>query len=183
LPDFLQQKLEPKDGNVWEVPREAAFLQEPRHTLEEQAKPFDFHPKHAEKRGRHRGAHYYTVGQRKGLNIGGSPLPLFVLGVNTQYNAIYVGQGDDHPGLYRKALFITAAEEHWVRPDRSMQPGETAQYSARIRYRQPLVPVTLHKVEEGLYMEFETPEKAITPGQFAAWYDGEELIGSGIIAE
>ncbi len=183
LPDFLQQKLEPKDGNVWEVPREAAFLQEPRHTLEEQAKPFDFHPKHAEKRGRHRGAHYYTVGQRKGLNIGGSPLPLFVLGVNTQYNAIYVGQGDDHPGLYRKALFITAAEEHWVRPDCSMQPGETAQYSARIRYRQPLVPVTLHKVEEGLYMEFETPEKAITPGQFAAWYDGEELIGSGIIAE
>lgn len=183
LPDFLQQKLEPKDGNVWEVSREAAFLQEPRHTLEEQAKPFDFHPKHAEKRGRHRGAHYYTVGQRKGLNIGGSPLPLFVLGVNTQYNAIYVGQGDDHPGLYRKALFITAAEEHWVRPDLSMQPGETAQYSARIRYRQPLVPVTLHKVEEGLYMEFETPEKAITPGQFAAWYDGEELIGSGIIAE
>ena len=183
LPDFLQQKLEPKDGNVWEVSREAAFLQEPRHTLEEQAKPFDFHPKHAEKRGRHRGAHYYTVGQRKGLNIGGSPLPLFVLGVNTQYNAIYVGQGDDHPGLYRKALFITAAEEHWVRPDLSMQPGETTQYSARIRYRQPLVPVTLHKVEEGLYMEFESPEKAITPGQFAAWYDGEELIGSGIIAE
>ena len=183
LPDFLQQKLEPKDGNVWEVPRDAAFLQESRHTLEEQAKPFDFHPKHAEKRGRHRGAHYYTVGQRKGLNIGGSPLPLFVLGVNTQYNAIYVGQGDDHPGLYRKALFITAAEEHWVRPDLRMQPGETAQYSARIRYRQPLVPVTLHKVEEGLYIEFETPEKAITPGQFAAWYDGEELIGSGIIAE
>jgi tRNA-specific 2-thiouridylase len=183
LPDFLQQKLEPKEGNVWEVARDAAFLQEPRNTLAEQAKPFDFHPKHAEKRGKHRGAHYYTVGQRKGLNIGGSPLPLFVLGVNTQYNAIYVGQGDDHPGLYRKALFITAAEEHWVRPDRSMQPGETAQYSARIRYRQPLVPVTLHKVEEGLYMEFETPEKAITPGQFAAWYDGEELIGSGIIAE
>jgi len=183
LPDFLQQKLEPKDGDVWEVPREAAFLQEPRLTLEEQAKPFDFHPKHAEKRGKHRGAHYYTVGQRKGLNIGGSPLPLFVLGVNTQYNALYVGQGDDHPGLYRKALFITAAEEHWVRPDRSMQPGEMAQYSARIRYRQPLVPITLHKVEEGLYMEFETPEKAITPGQFAAWYDGEELIGSGIIAE
>ena len=183
LPDFLQQKLEPKDGNVWEVPRDAAFLKEPRLTLEEQAKPFNFHPKHAEKRGKHRGAHYYTVGQRKGLNIGGSPLPLFVLGVNTQYNAIYVGQGDDHPGLYRKALFITATEEHWVRPDRSMQLGETAQYSARIRYRQPLVPVTLHKVEEGLYMEFETPEKAITPGQFAAWYDGEELIGSGIIAE
>jgi tRNA-specific 2-thiouridylase len=183
LPDFLQQKLEPKEGNVWEVARDAAFLLEPRNTLAEQAKPFDFHPKHATKRGKHRGAHYYTVGQRKGLNIGGSPLPLFVLGVNTQYNAIYVGQGEDHPGLYRKALFITAKEEHWVRPDRSMQPGETAQYSARIRYRQPLVPVTLHKVEEGLYLEFDTPEKAITPGQFAAWYDGEELIGSGIIAE
>jgi tRNA-specific 2-thiouridylase len=183
LPDFLQQKLEPKEGNVWEVARDAAFLLEPRKTLAEQAKPFDFHPKHATKRGKHRGAHYYTVGQRKGLNIGGSPLPLFVLGVNTQYNAIYVGQGEDHPGLYRKALFITAEEEHWVRPDRSMQPGEKAQYSARIRYRQPLVPVTLRKVEEGLYMEFETPEKAITPGQFAAWYDGEELIGSGIIAE
>ena len=85
LPDFLQQKLEPKEGNVWEVPRKAAFLQESRNTLEEQAKPFNFHPKYAKKRGKHRGAHYYTVGQRKGLNIGGSPLPLFVLGVNTQY--------------------------------------------------------------------------------------------------
>src|SRR6056300_2944 len=183
LPDFLQQKLEPKPGTVWEIPRDAPMLDASREGLMEQSKAFDFHPKHGFKRGKHNGAHYYTTGQRKGLNIGVSPLPLFVLGVNTHYNAIYVGQGEDHPGLYRKALFITAKEEHWVRPDRSMQPGETAQYSARIRYRQPLVPVTLHKVEEGLYLEFDSPEKAITPGQFAAWYDGEELIGSGIIAE
>jgi len=183
LPDFLQQKLEPKPGTVWEIPRDAPMLDESREGLMEQSKAFDFHPKHGFKRGKHNGAHYYTVGQRKGLNIGGSPLPLFVLGVNTTYNAIYVGQGEDHKGLYRSALRIEPSEVHWVRPDLALKEGESARYSARIRYRQPLVPVTLHCKEGSIFVVFDSPEKAITPGQFAAWYDGEELIGSGTIAE
>src|SRR5210317_584050 len=183
LPDFLQQKLEPKTGNVWEIPRDADILRVPRTTLVEKAAPFDFHPKHGFKRGKHNGAHYYTTGQRKGLSIGGSPLPLFVLGVNTTYNAIYVGQGEDHPGLYREALFIKSSELHWVREDLSLSIGESCAYDVRIRYRQPLVKATVYRTEEGAYILFESPEKAITPGQFAAWYSGEELIGSGTISE
>ncbi len=183
LPDFLQQKLAPKPGTVWEIPRDADFLSTPRTTLSEKAAPFDFHPKHGFKRGKHNGAHYYTTGQRKGLNIGGSPLPLFVLGVNTEYNAIYVGQGEDHPGLYRKALFIKSSDLHWVREDLSVSIGESSCFDVRIRYRQPLVKATLHRIEEGAFLVFDMPEKAITPGQFAAWYDGEELIGSGTIFE
>lgn len=183
LPDFLQQKLEPKPGTVWEIPRDAAFLDVPRDGLEAEAQPFEFHPKHGFKRGKHNGAHYYTVGQRKGLNIGGSPLPLFVLGVNTTYNAIYVGQGEDHKGLYRNALKIKESEAHWVRPDLALNEGESARYMARIRYRQPLVPVTVQKEGGSIFVVFDAPEKAITPGQFAAWYDGEELVGSGTIAE
>ena len=183
LPDFLQQKLEPKEGNVWEIPEDSKIFDLPKTTLEEQSLPFAFHPKYGFHRGRHRGAHYYTVGQRKGLNIGGSPKPLFVLGVNTEFNAIYVGQGEDHPGLYRKALRIENAEVHWVQPSLKLEVGEECEYQARIRYRQPLVNVVLRQEADHLYMIFEEPEKAITAGQFAAWYKGEELIGSGTIAE
>ena len=182
LPDFLQQKLQPKEGTVWEISSNAPFLDEPRTNLEELARPFDFHPKQGTKRGTHNGAHYYTVGQRKGLNIGGSPKPLFVLGVNTTFNAIYVGQGEDHKGLYRKALKINSNEVHWVREDLALGKGTSQKFMGRIRYRQPLVPVTIHHHESGFFLEFEKPEKAITPGQFAAWYLGDELIGSGTIA-
>ena len=183
LPDFLQQKLEPKTGTVWEIPRDADVLSLPRTTRAEKAAPFHFHPKHGFKRGKHNGAHYYTTGQRKGLSIGGSPLPLFVLEVNTTFNAIFVGQGEDHPGLYRDALFIKASELHWVRKDLTLSTGESSTYDVRIRYRQPLVKATVHRMEEGAYIVFNSPEKAITPGQFAAWYSGEELIGSGTISE
>lgn len=182
LPDFLQQKLQPKPGNVWEIPADSKLFDSERDSLEIASAPYDFHPKHGKKRGQHNGAHYYTVGQRKGLNIGGSPKPLFVLGVNTEFNAIYVGQGDDHPGLYRTALKINNQEVHWVRNDLKLEEGQTARYRGRIRYRQPLVDITLHQKDDALYIEFDFPEKAITPGQFAAWYLEDELVGSGTIA-
>lgn len=182
LPDFLQQKLQPKPGNVWEIPADSKLFDSERDSLEMASAPYDFHPKHGKKRGQHNGAHYYTVGQRKGLNIGGSPKPLFVLGVNTEFNAIYVGQGDDHPGLYRTALKINNQEVHWVRNDLKLEEGQTARYRGRIRYRQPLVDITLHQKDDALYIEFDFPEKAITPGQFAAWYLEDELVGSGTIA-
>jgi tRNA-specific 2-thiouridylase len=131
--------------------------------------------------GEHNGAHYYTIGQRKGLNLGGHAKPLFVIGTNTEENIIYTGMGEDHPGLYRQGLFISLNDEHWIRKDLKLAVGESRKYLGRIRYRQPLHNCTLHKKEEGLYIIFDKPQKSITPGQFAAWYDGEELVGSGVI--
>ena len=182
LPDFLQQKLTPKPGNVWEIPSDSSLFDADRSTLESAAAPYDFHPKFGKKRGNHNGAHYYTIGQRKGLNIGGSTRPLFVLGIDTEYNTIYVGQGEDHPGLYRSALKIENKDVHWVREDLQIAEGESASYLGRIRYRQALVAITLHQKKDALFIEFDLPKKAITPGQFAAWYLEDELIGSGIIA-
>ena len=132
--------------------------------------------------GEHNGAHYYTIGQRKGLNLAGPARPLFVIGTDTTENIIYTGMGEDHPGLYRRGLFIAPDDEHWVRKDLRLRDGESRTLNARIRYRQRLDPCTLYKRSEGLYMVFDKPQKSITPGQFAAWYDGEELLGSGVIS-
>jgi tRNA-specific 2-thiouridylase len=115
------------------------------------------------------------------LNLGGHARPLFVIGTDTDQNIIYTGMGEDHPGLFRKGLFIPNADEHWIRPDLKLAVGEAKKYLARIRYRQKLDACTLHKRPEGLYIIFDNAQKSITPGQFAAWYDGEELIGSGVI--
>ena len=119
--------------------------------------------------------------QKHSMNIGGFEKPLFVIGTDTDKNLIYMGMGEDHPGLYRRCLFISPADEHWVRSDLKLEEGESRKYSARIRYRQPLESCTLHKKEEGLYILFDRPQRSITPGQFAAWYEGDELIGSGVI--
>ncbi len=132
--------------------------------------------------GDHNGAHFYTIGQRRGLNIGGYEKPLFVIGTDTDKNIIYTGMGEDHPGLYRKGLAVPNADVHWVRPDLKLKAGETRSYLARIRYRQPLEPCTLHQKEDNLYIIFDRPQRGVTPGQFAAWYDGQELIGSGVIS-
>jgi tRNA-specific 2-thiouridylase len=132
--------------------------------------------------GKHNGAHYYTIGQRKGLNVGGKPEPLFVVGTDTTENVVYVGQGDSHKALHRSGLFIANEDIHWVRPDLTLQEGESKEYLGRIRYRQPLQKLTLTKAAEGLYIIFDEKQRGITPGQFAAWYDGTELVGSGVIA-
>jgi tRNA-specific 2-thiouridylase len=131
--------------------------------------------------GDHNGAHYYTIGQRRGLNIGGFEKPLFVIGTDTSKNIIYTGMGEDHPGLYRKGLFVPNQDEHWIREDLKLPVGQQREYLARIRYRQPLEHCTLYKKEEGLYIIFDRPQRGITPGQFAAWYENDELIGSGVI--
>lgn len=183
LPEFLQQRLEPKKGVVVELPANAAAFRNgfSSDDLISLTQPFILEPSEGKVVGEHNGAHFYTIGQRKGLNIGGHAQPLFIIGTDTKENIIYTGMGEDHPGLYRQGLFIPVADEHWVRPDLKLAPGESARYYARIRYRQPLDACTLHKKAEGLYIIFDKPQKSITPGQFAAWYDGEELIGSGII--
>ena len=131
--------------------------------------------------GKHHGAHYFTVGQRKGLHIGGTAEPLYIIATDVVENIIYVGEGNQHPGLFRKALFIKNKDIHWVRPDLAMPIGSSKSFLVRIRYRQPLQKANLHRVEKGLYIVFEKPQSAITQGQFAAWYLDDELIGSGVI--
>lgn len=184
LPDFLQQKLLPKKGNAIEIAANASVFSNGTETdtLEHLTEPFVYNTGLGKVIGEHNGAHYYTIGQRKGLNIGGKPKPMFIIGTDTETNTIYMGMGEDHPGLHRKGLFIPTADEHWVRTDLALKNGESKEYMARIRYRQKLEPCTLHKKAEGLYIIFNKPQKAITPGQFAAWYEGEELIGSGVIS-
>jgi len=183
LPDFLRQRLENKKGQVVDIPATAPIFKNgfSDDDLKGISAGYDLSPEQGSVVGQHQGAHYYTVGQRKGLHLGGFEKPLFVIGTDTKRNIIYTGMGEDHPGLYRKGLFISNAEEHWIREDLRLNVGESDQYQARIRYRQPLTPCTLFKKEEGLYIVFERPQKSVTPGQFAAWYKGEEMIGSGVI--
>ena len=132
--------------------------------------------------GKHQGAHYFTKGQRKGLAVGGTAEPLFVIDTDVDQNVIYTGQGKDHPGLLKKALFVTNDELHWIREDLALKVDETMNVKARIRYRQPLQDAVLHKVDNGLYVEFSSPQSAITEGQFVAWYLDDELVGSGVIS-
>jgi tRNA-specific 2-thiouridylase len=183
LPEFLQQRLQSRKGKVINIPADAAAFRNgfDADDFASITKPYELTPTLGKSVGEHGGAHYYTIGQRKGLNIGGFAEALFVIGTDTENNIIYTGMGDDHPGLYRKGLRIAPEDEHWIRIDKVLSIGESARYKARIRYRQPLVDCTLYKRAEGLYMMFDTPMKSITPGQFAAWYQHEELVGSGVI--
>ena len=189
LPEFLQQKLAPKDGIIVEVPSdfEEYKLETPNFTSEEEelqylASKHTYSLTDGKKIGVHHGAHYFTKGQRKGLAVGGTKEPLFVIETDVNENVIYTGQGKNHPGLLRHVLFVSNDELHWIREDLSIKEGETMQVNARIRYRQPLQDATLHKVETGLYVEFKDAQSAITEGQFVAWYLGEELVGSGVIS-
>ena len=131
---------------------------------------------------KHQGAHYFTIGQRKGLAVGGTVEPLFVIETDVQENVIYTGQGKNHPGLYRKGLFVKEEEIHWIREDLTLAIDEQMEVDARIRYRQTLEKATLYRVENGLYVIFNNPQSAIAEGQFVAWYRDNECLGSGVIS-
>ncbi len=181
LPDFLQQQLEPKQGDIIEINADEAaqaVLAKSDPTL-----PVKWRREDGVKVGEHNGAHFFTVGQRRGIQVGGKPEPLFVLEKDVKENVLYVGQGDQHPGLLRMALRIQDEELHWIRPDRELSVGETtSKYLVRIRYRQPLQQATIERKEGYYVISFEVPQSGIAAGQFAAWYDGDECIGSGVIA-
>jgi tRNA-specific 2-thiouridylase len=185
LPTFLQQKLVPKTGNIIEVP--ASFIKKKKHieisedNYRKICFQFPYKPWNGEVIGEHQGAHFYTIGQRKGLNIGGHKEPLFVIGTDVHRNIVYVGEGQDHPGLFRPGLFVANENMHWIRPDLKMKAGEKRNYEIRIRYRQKLEKGTIHLKEDGTFFLFENEQRGITSGQFAAWYKNEELIGSGVI--
>lgn len=192
LPVFLQQKLAAKKGRIVEIPRDwegyrSAAENEELVTREDVltlSTPYKYEPSNGKKVGTHSGAHFYTVGQRHGLGVGGTALPLFVIATDVVRNIVYVGQGHDHPGLLRSALRIRPEEMHWVREDLHQRVGEEPRrYSARIRYRQPLQGARLYTTSEGGYLLFDEPQRGITAGQFAAWYEGDELVGSGVIDE
>ena len=203
LPVFLQQQLKAREGAIveipaswpgyalrgriaapgerstaWELPADGPFSQEQLDAL---AEPYRYTPEAGRQAGTHRGAHFFTIGQRKGLGVGGYAEPLFVIASDVEHNVLYVGMGQEHPGLYRRALRILPEEMHWIRPDRALQPGGSARFSMRIRYRQPLQGGVLHVTEQGGYIVFDRPQRGVTAGQFAAWYDGDELVGSGVI--
>ena len=189
LPEFLQQKLQPKDGVIYQIDKNNPVytLEKPESLSVEEslifdAKKIDYTPEMGKVVGKHQGAHYFTTGQRKGLNVGGTTDPLFIIATNVETNSIYTGLTSQHPGLFRKALFVEKSEVHWIRTDLALANGETMEVMARIRYRQPLQKATLHQFENGMYVAFEEPQSAITEGQFVAWYLDDELVGSGVIA-
>ena len=193
LPEFLQQKLMPKEGAIVEISAERSnAIIESLHENDADADVMTDAAVLARKPkysiadgkivGKHQGAHYFTKGQRKGLAVGGTAEPLFVIDTDVEENVIYTGQGKSHPGLYRSALFVNENEIHWIREDLEIQIGETLDVSARIRYRQPLENATLHRTESGMYVMFENAQSAISEGQFVAWYNGDECLGSGVIS-
>lgn len=177
LPVFLQQKLAAKKGDIIEIPSDSTL----RHDT---FKPYHYKRHDGVKVGEHNGAHFYTIGQRKGLGVGGKVEPLFVIGIDVVENIVFVGMGDAHPGLNREGLFIKRDEVHWVRPDLALRTDESMRYKVRIRYRQPLQDAILEMKDDGAFIKFDMLQRGITAGQFAAWYteDGE-LIGSGVINE
>ncbi len=189
LPEFLQQQLEPKDGPIYQIDaHHPLYTRKPSSAVsgealwQQMAAPFTYSAADGKRVGTHPGAHFYTIGQRKGLNVGGTKEPLFIIATDVETNTIYTGMGHSHPGLFRSALFISADEVHWIRPDLALTPGMEFKAGVRIRYRQPLQNATLHCMESGMYIVFDEPQSAIAQGQFAAWYLDEELIGSGVIA-
>ncbi|NVJ85515.1 MAG: tRNA 2-thiouridine(34) synthase MnmA [Algoriphagus sp.] len=193
LPEFLQQQLKPKRGPIIQIPDDLPVFSKykipagidpselDQTTLDNLSLPIQYQKGQGKVVGENNGAHYFTIGQRKGLQVGGTGKPLFVIATDTRENVIYTGLGEDHPGLLRYALFVKNDQVHWIRRDLSLSPGQTARYQARIRYRQPLSAVTLIQKENGLYLLFDEPQKGIASGQFVAWYEGDECIGSGTI--
>ena len=190
LPTFLQQKLKSKTGDIIIIPNNhREFLKTKNYTElspDEQLKllsePYSYKAEDGISAGKHQGAHFYTIGQRRGLGVGGLKEPPFVLDIDVENNIVYIGEGKAHPGLFRKALFILKDEVHWVRPDLKVSEGESINISARIRYRQPLQKAVLYMQKEGIYLVFEKAQRGITSGQFAAFYLEDELVGSGVIS-
>jgi len=189
LPEFLQQKLKPKEGVIVQIPsdskiydREIPIFNSKEEELAFNATKYAYKISDGKIVGKHQGAHYFTKGQRKGLAVGGTKEPLFVIDTDVVENVIYCGEGKQHKGLYRNTLFVKNEEIHWIRTDLTLKNGESMEVMSRIRYRQKLEKATIYKVKDGLFVEFENPQSAITEGQFVAWYQNNELLGSGVIS-
>jgi tRNA-uridine 2-sulfurtransferase len=183
LPTFLQQQLQPKKGAIVEIATDSPLASAPNLTTELQriSAPFIFKQDMGLIIGEHNGAHYYTVGQRKGLGVGGKASPLFILATDPITNTVFVGQGENHPALIRKGIFIKNEETHWLDTAEELAMGTSKTFDLRYRYRQELFKTDLHRTQDGYHLIFEKPQRSIAPGQFAAWYEGHRLVGSGVI--
>jgi tRNA-specific 2-thiouridylase len=184
LPEFLQQKLKPLKGKIIRIPADhfKTYRDQENYSYE-LCHPPVFSEMKGEQVGEHNGAHNFTIGQRKGLNVGGTREPLYVLGTDIQNNTVYVGEGKNHPGLYRRGLILNPGSIHWIREDMKMLPGQSRDLDIRIRYRQPLQKGKLTVDKDRVYILFDQPQRGISPGQFAAWYSNDELLGSGVISQ
>ena len=189
LPTFLQQQLIPKEGEIVEIfsdykefHKGMLIFETKLDELEYLSKKIKYQKEDGKVIGKHQGAQFFTIGQSKGLGIGGHKESCFIIDRDMENNILFVGEGKNFPGLYRKALKINNDEVHWVREDLRLKNGESMKIKARIRYRQPLEDAVLYQYKEGFFIEFENPQSAIAEGQFAAWYQGEELLGSGVIS-
>ena len=189
LPTFLQQQLTPKEGEIVEIfsdykefHKEKPVFETKLDELKYLSKKIKYQKEDGKVIGKHQGAQFFTIGQSKGLGIGGHKESCFIIDRDMENNILFVGEGKNFPGLYRKALKINNDEVHWVREDLRLKNGESMKIKARIRYRQPLEDAVLYQYEEEFFIEFENPQSAIAEGQFAAWYQGEELLGSGVIS-
>jgi tRNA-specific 2-thiouridylase len=185
LPEFLQQQLKVKAGDIVEIPaNHSKCLARAQYTSNQSTSPINWNREDGTVVGEHQGAHFFTVGQRRGLNVGGKPEPLFVLAKDVVENVLYVGQGESHPGLLRNALRMHRDEVHWIREDLALDETNAAQkFEVRIRYRQPLQHATLALSGDYVSITFDNAQSGIAAGQFAAWYDGDECIGSGVICD
>ena len=189
LPTFLQQQLIPKEGEIVEIfsdykefHKEKPVFETKLDELKYLSKKIKYQKEDGKVIGKHQGAQFFTIGQSKGLGIGGHKESCFIIDRDMENNILFVGEGKNFPGLYRKALKINNDEVHWVREDLRLKNGESMNVKARIRYRQPLEDAVLYQYKDGFFIEFENPQSAIAEGQFAAWYQGEELLGSGVIS-
>ena len=185
LPDFLQQKLEVKPGDIIEIPANHEKCKaKDKHTTHPSASPMKWSEGDGTVVGQHQGAHFFTVGQRRGLNVGGKAEPLFVLSKDVIDNVLYVGQGEDHPGLLRRSLRIHVDELHWIREDLTLEEGAFSEdFNFRFRYRQPLQKGILKREGNYAVIIFQEQQSGIAAGQFAAWYQNDECIGSGVISD
>jgi tRNA-specific 2-thiouridylase len=191
LPEFLMQRLKPKKGVIIEIPSDSPIYgidqslsikdQDILDSLDSLTEAYHYTPDSGKIVGEHKGAHYFTIGQRKGLGVGGTPEPLFIIDTDTKNNIVYTGQGDGHKGLYRKGLVVKNEDIHWVRNDLKLEINADMAVEARIRYRQDLEKARIYQRKEGLYVIFDKLQRGVTPGQFVAWYSEDELLGSGII--
>lgn len=189
LPEFLKQQLAPKEGKIIEIfdtfsqyHKELPEFASKEEELEFLASKIKYSSSDGKEIGTHQGAHYYTIGQSKGLGIGGHKESCFIISRDMESNTLFVGMGKEFPGLYQKVIKVVDSDVHWIRKDLQLKMGETMEVQARIRYRQPLENAVLHQTEKGLYVAFENPQSAVAEGQFVAWYQGEELLGSGVIS-
>ncbi|WP_185859966.1 tRNA 2-thiouridine(34) synthase MnmA [Blattabacterium cuenoti] len=189
LSRFLQKKIFPKKGEIVMIDSNALMYHTKKKSFLSKEEELFFLSKRKKYQksdgkviGYHHGAQFFTKGQRKGISVGGQNKALFVIETDIKENIVYTGMGKNHPGLYKKSLFIHEKDIHWIREDLALLNGEKIEVFCRIRYRQPLQKALLYKIQNGMFIEFEVLQCAITEGQFAVWYLDEEVIGSGVIS-